>query len=77
MSVRKTLIAALLAAAAALPMSSANAFWGSWWPWDWGGPYYGYPVYGYPGYWGGYPGYWGGYPGYWGGYPGYGWGPWW
>jgi len=87
MTPRKLVLAMLLAGAAALPVTSANAFWGgSWMPWNWfdngyygGGPW-GYPGYGwggYPGYgWGGYPGYgWGGYPGYgWGGYPGYGWG---
>ena len=81
MSVRKLFLAALFAGATALPMSSANAFFGSWAPWNWGDdwydyPYYGgYPGWGYPGYgWGGYPGYYGGYPGYYGGYPGYGWG---
>jgi hypothetical protein len=64
-----------------LPATKANAFWGGWWPWNWGdgwdGPGYWRRPWGYPGYgWGGYPGYgWGGYPGYgWGGYPGYGWG---
>ncbi len=81
MTRKKLLAAVLLAVSTALPMSSANAFFGSWMPWDWGGPGYygGYPGYwgGYPGYYGGYPGYWGGYPGYYGGYPGYGWGgPW-
>jgi len=74
MTARKILSGVLLALFVAMPMSSANAFWGgSWMPWNWGN--YGYPYYGYgyPGYWGGYPGYgWGGYPGYWGGYPGYG-----
>ena len=92
MTARKMLMGALLAIAAAMPISSANAFWGgSWMPWNWfdNDYYYPYGGYGYPGYWGGYPGYgWGGYPGYggWGGYPGYGggypgyggWGgPWW
>lgn len=87
MSLKKLMIVMTLAGAAALPVSSANAFWGgSWMPWNWfDDDYYGYPGYwggpygGYPYGWGGYPGYgypgygWGGYPGYYGGYPGYGW----
>ena len=76
MTAKKMVLGALLALVTAMPMSSANAFWGgSWMPWNWldGPGYWG----GYPGYWGGYPGYWGGYPGYWGGYPGYYGGPWW
>lgn len=86
MSLKKLLIVLMLAGAAALPATSANAFWGGgWMPWNWfDNGYYGYPGYwggypygGYPGYWGdpyygGYPGYWGGgYPYYGGGYPGY------
>ncbi|MDT8386854.1 MAG: sulfur globule protein CV3 [Thiogranum sp.] len=72
LSFKKFFIAALLTGATALPMSSANAFFGSWWPWNWDDDYYGYPgYYGYPNYYGGYPGYYGGYPSYYGGYPGY------
>lgn len=68
-SLKRLLVAALVSGAVALPISNANAFWGGFWPWDWGGPgYYGYPYYGYGPY--------GGYPGYWGGYPYYGGGPW-
>ena len=77
MTFKKFVLAVLLAGATALPMTSANAFFGSWMPWDWGDDYYGGGPWGYPGYgWGGYPGYgYGGYPGYgWGGYPGYGYG---
>jgi len=85
MTFKKFVIAVLLAGATALPMSSANAFWGgnSWMPWNWfDDDYYGGGPWVYPGYgWGGYPGYgypgygWGGYPGYgYGGYPGYAWG---
>ena len=85
----KLLTASAVALALALPMQSANAWWGPWgWgPWDgwggfdfhiggggWGNAYPGYWG-GYPGYWGGYPGYWGGYPAYWGGYPGWGYPP--
>ena len=79
MILKKLMIALVLAGATALPVTSANAFWGGWMPWDWfdddyyGGPWGGYPgYYGYPG-WGGYPGGYYGYPGYgWGGYPAYG-----
>ena len=74
MKLKKTLTAALLAGTTALAMSSANAFFGGWGPWDWfDNGWYDYPYYygGYPGYYGGYPGYYGGYPGYYGGYPGY------
>jgi len=60
--------AALLAAAVALPLSSADAWWGG--PWG-GGPWGGYPGYGYGGYpgngYGNYPSYgYRGYPGGWG-----------
>ena len=58
---RKLMAAVLLAGAAALPVSSANAFWGGdWMPWDWFDddwddyPYWGAP-WGYPGYGYGYP----------------------
>ena len=77
---KKALCAAALVGAVALPMSSANAWWGGG-PWDgwgngWGngdmsfsmsgrGNAYG-NGYGYPGYYGYGPGYWG---------PGYGYGP--
>ena len=73
MKFRKLMVSLLLVCATALPMASANAFWGGgWMPWDWfdDDDYY-YGPYGYPGYYGGYPGYYGGYPGYYGGYPGY------
>lgn len=86
MRLNKTLMAAVVAIGLAAPLSTAQAFWGDWWPWNWGDSGWGYPGYGYP-YYGGYPGYWGGYPGYYGypydgypygGHPGY-WGghPWW
>src|SRR5210317_2642154 len=83
MKLKKLMASLLLVGATTLPMTSANAFFGGWGPWDWFdddddyyyGPW-GYPGYGYgyPGYgYGGYPGYgYGGYPGYGGGYPGYG-----
>ncbi len=79
MNIRKITIAVGLAAVMGLTAGTAQAFWGGWMPWDWGGPDYYYPGYyggypgwgGYPGYYGGYPG-WGGYPGYYGGYPGWG-----
>jgi len=79
---------AVAGALVALPMSSANAFWGV--PFFGGGGGFSFGMnfggslggWGYPGYgWGGYPGYgYGGYPGWgyprygWGGYPGYGYG---
>ncbi|OOZ39950.1 hypothetical protein BOW53_09540 [Solemya pervernicosa gill symbiont] len=69
----KVAAAAAIVGAMALPMQSANAFWGPFDTWDapWnngGGPWGGGP-------WGGGPGYYGGGP--WGGYPGYGYGgPW-
>ena len=65
----KVVAVAGLVAGAAVPLQSANAWWGGgpWSGWGWGG---------YPGWggWGGYPG-WGGYgyPG-WGGYGYPGWG---
>lgn len=75
MTLRKTMVTALLAGTTVLAMSSANAFFGNWGPWDWfdDDDWYDYPP---PGYYGGYPGYgYGGHPGYgYGGYPGYGYG---
>nr|VFJ56463.1 MAG: hypothetical protein BECKDK2373B_GA0170837_105811 [Candidatus Kentron sp. DK] len=88
--VSKTIAAALIAGASALPMQSANAFWmtpdgyGSFGPWNWseygmsnrGGPWGG------GGYGGGYGGYRGGYGAPYGapygggyGFPFYGYGP--
>jgi hypothetical protein len=77
MKLAKVAAAAAIVGATALPMQSADAFWGGGGPWGgygWGG--WGWGGWGGPWGWGGYPGYgWGGYPGYgWGGYPGYGWG---
>ncbi|TVQ92341.1 MAG: sulfur globule protein CV3 [Chromatiaceae bacterium] len=75
---RKSLLLALiLTAAGALASFSAQAFWGPFNPWNWGGPGWGgYPGWGGPG-WGGWhnPWYGHGYPGW--GYPygGYGWAP--
>jgi hypothetical protein len=79
MKFRKLMVSLLLVSATALPMTSANAFFGGWGPWDWfdDDDYYHHGPRGYPGYgYGGYPGYgYGGYPGYgYGGYPGYGYG---
>ena len=79
MKLKKLMTSLLLVGATTLPMTSANAFFGGWGPWDWfDNDYYHGPYGYYPGYYGGYPGYYGGYPGYYGGYPGYGgWGgPW-
>jgi len=66
----KLFAAAAIAAATAIPMQSAHAFF-------WGGPWdaFAWPAYtmgGYPGW--GYPGYGWGYPAYGWGYPAYGWG---
>ena len=89
--VSKTIAAALIAGASALPMQSANAFWmtpdgyGSFGPWNWseygmsnrGGPWGG-GGYGGGGYGGGYHGapYGGGWGApYGGGFPFYGYGP--
>jgi len=71
MKLKKLMVSLLLAGATALPMTSANAFFGGWGPWDWfdDDDYYHHGPWGYPGYYGGYPGYYGGYPGY------GGWGP--
>jgi hypothetical protein len=74
------LTGAIVAASMTLAATSANAWWGSWFPWDDGwGPWGGGPWGGYPYYGGYYPYYGVGYPYYgWGGYPYYGYGayPW-
>lgn len=77
------LLALILAVAGALASFSAQAFWGPFNPWNWGGPGWGGPGWGGPGWggpgWGGWHhpwhGYGYGYPGW--GYPygGYGWAP--
>jgi hypothetical protein len=54
----------LATSAAFIPTQSANAFFGGWAPWDWGGPGWG-NGWGNPWGWGGYP--YGGYP-YYGGW---------
>jgi len=69
----------LATSATFVPTQSANAFFGGWSPWNWGGPGWGgyYPYHGWGHPWGAYP-YYGGYPYHgawghpWGAYPYYG-----
>ena len=74
---KRVLLAAVVVGGTVLASTSAQAFWGPFSPWNWGGPGWGGwapGAYGYPGYGYGYPGYGYGYPAYGYGYPAYGYG---